>query len=84
MVNEVNPADNSLATQVVKLAKQVKTLIMQQQQHREVCGVCQEYGHGANVCPMAFKIATRDEEAIYMGAHQQRQWNDPYSNNYNP
>ena len=54
-----------------------------QQQPREICAACQEAGHGATVCPMALEVAAQEQEGNYMGAYQQRQWDNPYSNSYN-
>lgn len=70
-VNEVSQVDNALVAQVAELVKQVKALTTQPPRW-EVCAICQEYGHGPTVCPRALEMPTKDEEANYMGAQQQR------------
>nr|XP_028960005.1 uncharacterized protein LOC103410683 [Malus domestica] len=79
-VNEIN-ANSSIELQLANLTNLVQQVIVAPKQ---VCGVCSMMGHATDMCPSLMDQGGF-EQANALGGFQgqQRQKDDPYSNNYN-
>lgn len=89
IVNKVTP-NHDLVKQLAELTRQVEAIRTTDEQSRrsivkETCGICGEYGHGANVCAHAVESMLEYEEQVNaLQGFQPRPKFDPYSNTYNP
>ncbi|KAH6758481.1 hypothetical protein C2S51_018716 [Perilla frutescens var. frutescens] len=95
-VNEANPSYD-VTKQLAELTREVEMLHTserppQQVMTVETCGICGEYGHGANLCQRSIEPESSEEahfHALQEQVHalqgfQPRQPYNPYSQSYNP